>query len=174
MSKPSNDLLIKRSRRKQLKRLVSGMFALLVLAFVFVSLQSLTGVESDNSRQQSLSLEQLPVGQTVLRRVDGRRLWITRLSDQQSRAAVLNNPFLIEPQSGCQAQQAICALSATAVKHSVDIVFSQKAPPQLPDQASWAGGFVDPTTGAVFDLLGRAYRLGRDSDRQTMQVSTFD
>ena len=174
MSKLSNDISAKRSRRKQLKLLVSGMFGLLVLAFAFVSLQSLNGVEPDSSRQQGLSLEQLPLGQPVLRRVDGRRLWITRLSDQQSRDAAFNNPLLMDSKTGCQPQQAICALSATAAKHSVDIVFSQTAPPQLPDEANWVGGFVDPTTGAVFDLLGRAYRLGSDSDGQKLEVYNFD
>ena len=170
MSKPLNDISTKRSRRKQLKLLVSGMFGLLVLAFAFVSLRSLSGVESDNSRQQDLSLGQLPLGQPTLRRVDGRRLWITRLSEQQSRDASLNNPFLMDLQSGCQLQQVICAFSATAAKHSLDIAFSQKAPPQLPGQANWLGGFVDPTSGAVFDLFGRPYRLLRESDQQRLEI----
>lgn len=146
------------------------MFGVLLMAFVFVSLKSLSGVETANSQQQGLSLEQLPLGQATLRRVDGRRLWITRVSDQQRRDAALNKPFLIDSQTGCQPQQAICALSATAAKHSLDIAFSLKAPPQLPDQANWIGGFVDPTTGAVFDLLGRPYRLRRGSDQQRLEV----
>ena len=146
------------------------MFGLLLLAFVFVSLKSLSGAESENFRQQGLNVEQLPLGQPTLQLVDGRRLWITRLSDQQSRDAALNKPFLIDDsQSGCSPQQAICALSATAAKHSVDIVFSRTAPPQLSDQVNWRGGFVDPTTGGVFDLLGRPYRLRRASDQQRLE-----
>jgi hypothetical protein len=174
MLKPLNDISGDRSRREQLKFLVRGMFGLLLLAFVFVSLRSLNGVESDNSLHQALSIDQLPLGKTTLRRVDGMRLWITRLSDQQRRDAALNKPFLMDSQTACPPQLDVCALSATAAKYSVDIVFSLKAPPQLPDEANWLGGFIDPTTGAVFDLLGRAYRLGRDSDGQRMRVYNFN
>jgi hypothetical protein len=55
------------------------------------------------------------------------------------------------------------------------VLFShtERAPPQLPRSVKWYGGFVDPSTGSVFDQLGRAYLMNDQSQKSVMRVLEF-
>ncbi len=158
--------------RKQLKSLVSYMFAIVFIGFVYVlfsSLGSNTKVEAGVDRFSDIKL-----GQTVMRRVDGQRVWLTHFSNQQLKQTKLLEPFLINSESGCGVNIKLCAVLAAVSGNGLELSYSLLPPPQINGDDLWIGGFVDPTTGAVFDLLGRAYRLNRPSDVQTLELVELD
>ena len=51
-------------------------------------------------------------------------------------------------------------------RSGIEIVFSLDHPIQLASGVQWYGGFVDPTNGAVYDRLGRAYKSLRQANRK--------
>ena len=158
--------------RKQLKSLVSYMFALVIIGFVYVLFSSL-----GNNRNIETGVDRfsdIKAGQTVMRRVDGQRVWLTHFNNQQLRQIKLLEPFLINSESGCALKTKMCAVLAAISDNGLELSYSLLPPPQLKADGLWFGGFVDPTTSAAFDLLGRAYRLNRSSDGQTLEVVELD
>ena len=139
------------------------------LFFLYVLFAGMSVQNPSDEAAESGKFTQVLLGQTVLRRVNGHRVWVSRLSAQQQTVLNLNNPYLVDQITSCVDLE-VCVLSASAARHGLDIVFSKKEPPQLPSKVVWNGGFVDPTSGAVFDLLGRPYRLDKPSDTQRMRV----
>ena len=160
--------------RSNLLTLVKVMFGVLIFSFIYVLASSLGEMDTPPAQADSEMFSNLPIGQTAMRRVAGHRAWLTRPSEQQIRHAISLNAILVDPESGCRTTVDVCILLAATARDGIDLSYSKTAPPQLPMDAGWPGGFVDPTSGAVFDLFGRAYRLGRDSDRQTVQVLKAD
>jgi len=163
------------TRRDALTKLVKGMFTLLILAFLYVLFRSLSGpsiLEESNT-----VFDDVQDGQTVLRRVNGTRVWATRLSaSQRSEFAELSS-FVYDPDSGCEVSTIICAVLAKTPRDGVEIVFTEPEPAQLVSGTPWFGGFVDPSTGVVYDRLGRAYVIkshaatGSDSFQQQVNPS---
>ncbi|MEM7358020.1 MAG: hypothetical protein AAF431_02865 [Pseudomonadota bacterium] len=160
-------------RRASLLRAVKIMFALLGLALFYVLISSLGGEAGRKQQSSSVEFDDIAPGQTVGRRINGQAAWISRISGQQRQDLISLQPYLLDPTSGCPVSVPVCALSASGARDGIQISYSKKAPPQLPRDAAWYGGFVDPASGTIFDLLGRAYRLGRESDQQTMQQITL-
>ena len=159
--------------RNGLRRLVMLMFAALALAFILVLLGGLgpnrwgskefgsaeysSGDSSSNDLVAAFS--DIAIGETNLRRYQSQRVWVSRLSDAQRQKLTNLKPFLLEPNSGCALQSSVCVLLAATPKQSFEISYSLAPPPQLPSDVPWHGGFVDPTTGVVYDLLGRVYHI---------------
>jgi len=54
----------------------------------------------------------------------------------------------------------LCVVAAQTDRSGIEIRYTRERPPQLHHSVPWLGGFVNPTTGAVFDLLGRPYTQG--------------
>ena len=158
--------------RKQLKSLVSYMFALMIIGFVYVLFSSLGNNRNVETGADKFS--DIKLGQTVMRRVDGKRVWITHLSKQQLSQTKLLEPFLISPVSDCGLNTKLCAVLAAVSDNGLELSYSLLPPPQIKGDDLWFGGFVDPTTGAAFDLRGRAYRLNRSSDLQTLEFVELD
>jgi len=156
-------------RKQQLKIAVSLMFAVMGLFFLYVLIAGMGAQNSHDTAVERGEFTHVLPGQTVLRRVNGHRVWVSRLSAHQQTVLNLNNPYLVDQISSCGDLE-VCVLLASAARHGLDIVFSKKEPPQLPSKVVWNGGFVDPTSGAVFDLMGRPYRLDKPSDTQRMKA----
>lgn len=157
------------SRRDVLIRAVKGMFAILALAFLFVLLRSLSGpsVISD----PAAAFDDVQIGQTALRRYQGQRVWATRLSKPQRQQAKELDAVVQDPNLGCPASVTICALSAKTARDGIELMFSQAAPPTLKSGLPWFGGFVDPSSGAVYDRLGRWYKDTGSSAKPLVVVS---
>lgn len=153
--------------------MVKTLFILLGISFTYVLFVGMGGQVTSKPVNHASQFSDLTLGQTTPRRVADQLVWVTRLNAQQREQLIQSQEQLINPQSGCDSQLAFCVLSAATARHGVNITYSKMPPPQLPGNANWIGGFVDPSSGATFDLLGRAYRLGRDSDAQTMQIVQF-
>lgn len=146
------------------------MFGLLVLGFIYVLFKGLSGAGNSEQSTSSDNLADIPIGQTVSRRLEGETVWISRLSEHQKAGLEQIAPFLVDVDSGCASAGDFCILAATGTRDGIRISFSKATPPQLPAGIAWQGGFVDPASGAMFDLLGRAYRLGSDTDQQRLKV----
>ena len=151
-------------RRAILSRLIRGMLTILGLAFVFILFKSLGGPSLTSNANEAF--DNVEIGQTAIRRLANRRVWVTRLSEQQARQAALLEGALINPSAGCKLPLGLCVISAESSRNGIDIVYTQTAPPQLPKGVEWFGGFVDPASGGVFDFLGRAYKGVRSNDRR--------
>ena len=148
--------------RSSLRKLVALMFSVLLAAFIFVLIGGwrLEGFGSNGNSSGSLTeFSDVAIGQTLLRRYQSKRVWVSRLADTQRRQLASINPFLLEPSSGCPSNATLCVLLAVSPTQSFDLSYSLAPPPQLPSDTPWHGGFVDPTTGVVYDLLGRVYRI---------------
>ncbi len=142
--------------RQRLQRTIKLMFLGLILAFVFVLLRSLSG--PSNFTNPKTLFDDVVIGQTAARRLGNQRVWVTRLSDEQRQQAKQLDNFLIDPMAGCDSLKDLCVLAAASNRAGIDITFTTNPPIQLSSKSVWFGGFVDPTTGEVFDRLGRAYK----------------
>lgn len=159
-------------KRVLLGRIIRAMLISLGLAFVFVLFRSLGGPSITSSSGDVF--DNVVIGQTTLRRLDSRRLWVTRLSKSQVRQASQLAPLLVDAHSGCIPTATLCVLSAESSRSGIDLVYSEQAPAQLPAKFLWYGGFVDPTTGGVFDFMGRAYKGVKSNDqRASLEVMVY-
>jgi hypothetical protein len=139
------------------------------MAFAFVLFKSLGG--PSRSSNSTADFDNVEIGQTAIRRFAKQRVWVTRLSELQARQAKLIEASLLNPQAGCKVQLTLCVLSASSTRSGIDIVYSATTPPQLAKGDQWYGGFVDPTSGEVFDFLGRAYKnVVANGQREALEV----
>ncbi|GAA6137027.1 hypothetical protein NBRC116583_07740 [Arenicella sp. 4NH20-0111] len=142
-------------QRRSLQSLIKAMFALLGLTFLYVLFSSISG--TNQVGDSSALFDDVAIGQTALRRNGQRRVWVSRFSGQQLTELTTLESVLVDPAAGCEITLGVCVLDASASRSGIDIVFSDSVPAQLASGLPWFGGFVDPTTGELFDRLGRAY-----------------
>lgn len=148
------------------------MLILLALGFVFVLLRSLSGPSYTST--SNAAFDNVVIGQTALRRLGSERVWVTRLSQSHVRQAADLDMLVINPKAGCKTSEVLCVISAKASRSGIDIVYLREVPAQLPSGVKWHGGFVDPSSGGVFDFLGRAYKDVRSNDsRASLDLIIF-
>ena len=152
------------TKRTLLWQAIKTMFVLLAFAFVFVLFRSLGGPSAVS--ESTVLYDDVVLGQTALRRNDGSRVWVTRLSDLQRQQARQLDSFVKQADVGCNAHLIVCVIKSNTSQSGIDIVYSERMPVQLKSSTLWFGGFVDPTNGAVFDRLGRAYKNVRSRDER--------
>ena len=145
---------------ERLASLIKLMFLVLTVGFAYVLIRSL-GVSTSSEPGGFAKTENLfadvATGQTVARRVGSDRVWVTRLNSSQRTQAESLNYYMQEAEAGCSIADDLCVVLAATGRSGIDIIFTQQAPAQLNSNIPWFGGFVDPTTGEVFDRLGRVY-----------------
>ena len=73
------------TKRALLWQAIKYMFVLVAFAFVFVLFRSLGGPSVSGNPQEAF--EDVVTSQTALRRYNGQRVWVTRLSEQQRQQA---------------------------------------------------------------------------------------
>ena len=130
---------------KILQRAIAGGFLVLLIAFVFVLVSSL------GERKNTLPANPfaaLAIGETSKRWYQGQWAWGTRLSELQRRSLAVD--------SRCR-DEVICIVPATGITPSIDLVYTQKKPPQLGVNNEWSGGLVDPSNGTVYRLDGQPF-----------------
>lgn len=152
------------TKRNLLWQAIKMMFVLVAAGFVFVLFRSLGGPATSSAPIGAF--DDVVTSQTAFRRYANERVWVTRLSDIQRNQAKVLEPLLKDPDSGCNPQVIVCVLQASTARSGIDLAFSDSIPAQLNGNAIWYGGYVDPTTGAVFDRLGRAYKQVRTDDKR--------
>ncbi len=151
------------NKRLVLGKLIKGMLIILVLAFILVLFRSLSGPSLTSPSKATF--DNVVVGQTALRRLGSKRVWITRLSQSHVRQALELDASVVNSDAGCDPSRVLCVISANSSRSGIDIVYLNEVPAQLPTGITWYGGFVDPASGAVFDFLGRAYKAVRPSNK---------
>lgn len=134
-------------------KLLLGVAALMLLYVFFRGI----GGSSRIAYQPKKVFDDVEVGQTAPRRLGSQRVWVTRLSTQQRQEAKAVEPWLVNPEEGCAVTATLCVLPAGSNRAGIDIVYTLAPPKFLAPDIKWFGGFVDPTTGAIYDRLGRAY-----------------
>lgn len=152
------------TKRTLLWQAIKFMFIFVAFAFVFVLFRSLSGPPMTGSTLQSF--DDVVISQTALRRDNGERVWVTRLSEMQRQQAQQLASLLRDSNAGCKPQVVICVIRASTSRSGIELAFAERFPAQLKGGVLWFGGFVDPTTGAVFDRLGRAYKDVRSNDER--------
>ena len=167
-----SDALI-RMNKTLLLRLIKVMFGLLIVAFAYILIVGIGGSNVPSSKDSGERFAAVTEGQSRLLRLDSGRAWLTRISDTQRTQLSLLGEELANPDSGCEIASKLCAVYSETSQSGINLSFSASPPPQLPSAFGWFGGFVDPTTGATFDLLGRAYKLGLATDVQQPRVAAF-
>lgn len=152
--------------RRALRGLVTLMFALLVTAFFLILIGGFDldgsgpdGRDAHLAKESAFEFDEVALGETKLRRYQSKRVWVSRLSDRQKTQLENLNPFLLEPNTGCSPQATLCVVLAAAQTQGFDLSYTKAPPPQLPSEVPWIGGFVDPTNGVVYDLLGRVFNI---------------
>ena len=149
------------AKRQLLSRVISVMLTLLLFGFIYILFAGL-GTNANKEQQTTDKKNQTPFdlepGQTEIRRHQGQRIWVTKLSTQQVTQLANVDDWVLDPNSGCQAQQTWCLIESKTQQTGIEIRFTNKRPPQLNNTTPWAGGFVNPSNGAVYDLLGRSYK----------------
>lgn len=154
--------------RQSLLTLIKVMFMLLLLAFLYVLLSTISGPTGVSSPQSLF--DDVAIGQTAARRAGQKRVWATRLSSLQRSQYEKLNRVVAAPDVGCRLDKDLCILDASSRMVGIEIVFSEKSPPQLPAEITWFGGFVDPKTGEVFDRFGRVYAATKQDRLELTQV----
>lgn len=144
------------SRKAALSRIIKLMFSLLLLGFLYVLLASFFD-SNFSERQQKEEFDNIEFGQPVFRYFKNQGVWISRISQQQRNRYVELSDH-VRPDGGCAIDTDICILIAGTDRVGINVIFTDEEPTQLPSNTPWLGGFVDPSSGAVFDLWGRAYQ----------------
>lgn len=149
------------NKRLILSRLVSALFGVLILVFFWVFFRGISSSTyfSDNGELVSTLYKGLQPGQSALRRYQKQMVWVTYLDESIRKRLPQLESYLIDPALGCDVNQDYCIVEAKTTVDAIYLQFTNQEPQQLPSDTPWVGGFVDPTTGAVYDLLGRAYRI---------------
>jgi len=154
--------------KELLIRLVRAMFLILVLAFAFILLRSLGGPSLTTS--VSSPFDDVEIGETTIRRYQGQRVWVTRFSSQLRRELKSVDEVVINPHSGCKPSKSLCAVLALTDVDGIEIRYSLARPAAIKSSVAWVGGFVNPNSGAAYDLLGRAYQHSDPKHDNGLQV----
>ncbi len=133
-------------------------FGILGLGFALVLFMSLSN-QAQHKDPQLFS--DLISGQTSKRRINGVRVWVSRLDTQQHESLGPNHP--------CKSLE-FCIIAAEGSGSGLDLVYTLEPPPQLTSAQPWVGGFVDPSSGDVFDLAGRAYGSTTSANRKIIAL----
>ena len=148
--------------KELLQKLVKTMFCGLFLVVAYILLRSLGGpsrITSTADTSNKSLYDDVVIGQTAARRQGSTRVWVTRLSEAHKRQARDLNQYLVDPDAGCAIDADLCVIEAKTDRSGIDITFTAVAPRSVTSDIPWFGGYVDPTTGEIFDRLGRAYTV---------------
>ncbi len=139
--------------RKWLIRLTALMIFLLVASFVTIFFRGLAWSPSEMKDIES----NIELGVTELIQYQNQRLWLTKFSSEQRQKLVEINPFVVS-EEGCGLTAEQCLVQSATNRQGVIVRYIQAKPDILKNDVLWIGGFIDPTTGATYDLLGRLYK----------------
>ena len=144
------------------------MFILILLFFGFVLINFTAGPSRVVGGSDVLG--SVVNGETALRRYSGQRVWITRLSPLLRQQSKELETFVDARDDSCSVFHTVCVFSALTSRDGIEIVFSANKPAQLSADQLWHGGFIDPTSGAVFDRLGRAYLVNKEGQSELKMI----
>lgn len=153
------------TRRARLRVLVKTGLLIAVLAFAVVFFRGLLAPGPE--QRNVMDLSGIAPGSARLEAWNGTPVWVVNRTGEQVRSlSELRNyvatPRVTEsfpvanPERSLRPRYGIY-LARTA-RPGILVQYTRSRPASLPAGAPWAGGFVDPATGAAFDVAGRRYR----------------
>lgn len=151
------------TRRELLGNSIRFMLIFGLFAFVFVLFRSLSGPSL--TTQSANAFDDVQIGETTIRRIESTRVWVTRLSPMLRNQLSELDQLVVNSNSGCALDADLCVVLARTERSGIELVFSIEHPIQLASGIKWYGGFVNPSNGAVYDRLGRAYKSLRQTNR---------
>jgi len=158
------------NRRKFLSLAVGVLFTSLFLAFGWIYFYGLTSNSGKTSTLEDKEIDALfqgvAVGRAVLKRFKNEPVWVLNLSSKQISQTQQLDQFVIDPGTGCELNKVYCILVATTNRDGVYLQYTLKEPPQLLVGTPWYGGFVDPASGQIYDLIGRSYQQNKQQSKQ--------
>jgi len=162
------------NKRQFLSAAVVTLFSILLIGFAWVLLSGINTIDDQpfpdtKINNQHKLFKGLKTGQVVLRQYQRQAVWVLHLSSQQQTQVKQLDGYVDDGDVvACAAGNTFCVLIAATERSGIHIQYTQQAPAQLPVDTPWFGGFVDPTNGAFYDFLGRAYD---DQEHQKSMLS---
>ncbi len=153
------------TRRNLLLILVKAGLLIGLTAFAAVFMKGLLAPGRDSG--DLIDVGGMALGSARLAGWDGKPVWVVNRSRQQLReldaltdyvvkADDAGNPALDNP--GRSLEPAFGIYLAHTARPGVIVQYTLSRPAGLGDEIPWFGGFVDPASGALFDVAGRRYR----------------
>lgn len=166
------------NKRKFLSVTVASLFTCLFLAFGWIYFYGLTSnpnKTTDSDKEDARELfKNVAVGSVVLQRFKNQQVWIVHLSSKQRTQTKLLNQFVVEPAVGCDLNKVYCVLAAASSRDGVYLQYTLQEPPKLLVGTPWFGGFVDPASGTIYDLVGRTYKQNKDKSVVSIKRVSVD
>jgi len=119
--------------------------------------------------EERIHVGSIPEGSGRLASWDGGRVWIVHRSPRQVEALEADDGASPAPGGGTPApvdneyrsvDRRYGVYLASTDRPGILIQYTRSRPDRLEAGRSWDGGFVDPASGALFDLAGRPYGGG--------------
>jgi hypothetical protein len=142
--------------RTSISRLVKIMFALLILAFLYIAFQ--VAFSPRGYRVERSSWQDVIPGTAQMIRRGSEYVWVVRYANSETTSFSVLNKFVIANSSACSPiTHKACEFSGAAGEGIV-IRYLEQRPARLSNDVPWFKGFTDPTSGAYYDRFGRLYR----------------
>lgn len=152
------------TRRNLLLILVKGCVLLGLTAFAAVFVKGLLAPDRDSA--DVIDVGAMAPGSADLTGWDGKPVWVVSRTRRQQRQLNALADYVVEPDDdgnpaldnpGRSLQPAFGIYLAQTSRPGVLIQYTRDRPPGLDAAVPWFGGFVDPASGACFDVAGRRY-----------------
>ena len=146
--------------RVRASRIVVIMFAVLFLAFFYISFQ--VAVSPRGYRVEPNNWQDIVPGTAQMVRRGRDYIWVVRYASWEAEQFNTLNDFVVSGAGSCRpASHQACEFLANA-GGSLIIRYVDQKPAALARDVPWFGGFVDPPTGALHDRFGRQYKSIED------------
>ena len=148
------------TRRNLLLILVKGCVLVGLAAFATVFVKGLLAPTLDSD-------DGIHVGDMAPEGWDGKPVWVVSRSQLQLRELSALAGYVVKPDDGgnpalgnpWRSLQPVFGVYLAQTSHpGVLIQYISDRPPGLAAGIPWFGGFIDPASGALFDVAGRRYR----------------
>ena len=152
--------------RVRTSRIVTIMFAVLFLAFFYVSFQ--VALSPRGYRVEPNDWQDIVPGTTQMVRLGRDYILVVRYAAWEAEQFNAPTDFVVSGAGSCRsAKHKACEFLANAGGSVVVIRYVDQKPATLPRNVPWFGGFVDPATGALHDRFGRQYKSIEDETMLT-------
>lgn len=148
--------------------LIKIMAGIGILAFVYILLASALGVPKH--RQAGSSFLTIASNQTVMRTVQGSRVWATKFGSELLAKRQQTDSWVQQPGSGCDISKPFCLINTQTNRQGIEIRYIEQPPPQLPQSTPWFGGYINPLNSAVYDRFGRGYKINSPAASQQLPL----
>ena len=152
--------------RFRTSRIVAIMFAVLFLAFFYISFQ--VAVSPRGYRVEPNNWQDIVAGTAQMVRRGRDYIWVVRYAAWEAEQFNVLTDFVVSGGDSCHpASHQACEFLGNAGGSIVIIRYVDQKPATLARDVPWFGGFVDPATGALHDRFGRLYKSIEDEPMLT-------